>query len=206
MKKNSKINYKKGISLVELIVTTGLVSVLALVVSVLLVRSLTTYRITNKSINMQEDAAKVMREFEYSSRAASEIVTATVSEFTYLRYFDLTSTSPTQIRFYEDNGQFKMGRTEPFGTPPTITYPQGDEVVTLLIDDVVAPTSTIFFNYFDDFSVQIPSLLDNPPVPVNIPAVKMVEFTITVDDDINTLPQSVTEITRVHLRNMKTNL
>ena len=155
---------------------------------------------------MQEDAAKVMREFEYSSRAASEIVTATVSEFTYLRYFDLTSTSPTQIRFYEDNGQFKMGRTEPFGTPPTITYPQGDEVVTLLIDDVVAPTSTIFFNYFDDFSVQIPSLLDNPPVPVNIPAVKMVEFTITVDDDINTLPQSVTEITRVHLRNMKTNL
>ena len=199
MKKKSNINFKKGISLVELIVTTGLVSVLALVVSVILVRSISAYRISNKSINMQEDAAKVMREFEFSSRAASEIITASESEFTYLRYFDLTSTSPTQIRFYADNDQFKMGRTEPFGTPPTITYPQGDEVVTLLIEDVITPTPAIYFNYFDGLNNQLSS-------PPSFSAVKMVEFTITVDDDINTLPESVTERTKVQLRNMKTNL
>ena len=123
--KENFISYKKGMTLIELIVTTGIVVFLVVVVSTLLVRSISAYRISNKSISLQEDAAKVMREFEYSARAATEVITSTENEFSYYRYFDLDSTSPSRVRFFAENGEFKMGRTEPQGTEPDIREPEG---------------------------------------------------------------------------------
>ena len=186
-------SYKKGMTLIELIVTTGIVVFLIVVVSTLLVRSINAYRISNKSISLQEDAAKVMREFEYSARAATEVIVSTENEFSYYRYFDLDATHPSKIRFYAENGEFKMGRTEPQGTAPDITYPAGNEAITMLIENVINPTP--IFNYYDDLNNQL-------AYPMNIPAIKMVEIIITVDDDVNSQPASVTERTMIQLRNV----
>ena len=195
--KYKKRNFKKGMSLIELVVTTGIIGFLVLIVSVLLVRSISAYRISNKSINLQEDAAKVMREFEYSARAATETIISTESEFSYYRFFDLTSSYPSKIRFFAENGEFKMGRTDPQGIPPDITYPIGNEAITLLIKNVITPTP--IFYYYDELGNQLSA-------PINIPAIRMVEILITVDDDVDNQPDSVTERTKIHMRNMKTNL
>lgn len=191
-----KVNKQKGITLVELIVTTGLVVILTLVVTVLLVRSISAYRYNQKSVSLQEDAAKVMREFEYSARAATEVTVANVDELVYLRFFDLTSPSPTQVRFYVYGTQLKMGKTEPAGVEPNITYPSENEIVTMLVDNL--QNTTTVFNYFDELNNQLAS-------PINVPAIKMTEIIVTLDDDPDNTPAAITERTMVQFRNLKTN-
>ena len=192
-----KIKKKKGITLVELIVTSGIVVILTLVVTVIMVRSISAYRLSNKSVSLQEDAAKVMREFEYSARAASEIVTADSDEFTYLRYFDLVSSSPSQVRFFVDGNQLKMGRVEPVGVEPSVSYPPENEAVTLLVENLINPTEV--FYYYDDNS----ALLSEPIAESGI---RMAEIVVTLDDDPSNTPEAVTEQTKVQFRNLKTNL
>lgn len=196
------INYKlktktSGFTLIEMTVVIALVSIITVIVSVFMSQSIKSYRLKSQSTDLQEKAAHVMREFEQTARAASEIVSASETEFLFLRYFDLTSAYPTQVRYFLDGNKFKIGLTEPIGTAPNITYPAGSEVITLIIEDVV--NLDVLFKYYNGNG----DLLTDPVDPVNA---KMIELTISLDQDPNAPPEPVSEMTKINLRNMKDNL
>jgi len=188
---------KSGFTLVEMIVVIALVSLLTVIVSTFLSQSIKSYRLKSQSADLQEKAAHVMREFEQTARAASSVLTASETEFKFYRFFDLTSTYPTQVRYFLDGNKFKIGLTEPEGTAPNITYPTGSEKITLIIEDVV--NLDVLFKYYNGNG----ELLIDPVDPVNA---KMVELTISLDQNPNAPPESVSETTKINLRNMKDNL
>jgi len=186
---------KKGISLIEMIIVVGVLSIVSLILSRFLVSGFATYRINKEGIDSEEQGARVMRDFESSVRAASSIITADSRELTFYRYYDLTSISPKKIHYFIEGKTFKVGVTEPVGTPPDIVYPTSDEKIDYLIENVTG----LAFNFFDDAG----SIMTVPP---NQTAVRMIELVISVDKDPSTSPPGVTMQTKVNLRNLKKNL
>jgi prepilin-type N-terminal cleavage/methylation domain-containing protein len=188
---------KKAFSLIEMVVVVALVSMITIVVATFLSESIKTYRIKRQSVDLEEKAAHVMREFEITTRAASEITKADGNELIFLRYFDLTSVSPTQVRYFMDGSQFKIGLTQPSGTEPNIVYPAENETIDLLISDIV--NADLLFTYFDGSNAEL-------NYPINITNLKMISLSISLDKNGNLPPASITETTKVSLRNMKDNL
>jgi len=188
---------KKGFSLIEMVVTTALVAIITVVVSTFLVQSIKTYRIKRQSIDLEEKAAQVMRDFERNTRAASKIIKADGNELVFLRYFDLTSASPTQVRYFVSGNKLEVGLTEPFGPEPDVTYPSSNEKIDLIIQDVTNPNT--LFTYFNGSSDQL-------NLPLNATDIRMVGFSISLDKNGNLPPAAITESTEISLRNMKDNL
>lgn len=185
-----------GMSLIEVIVVTGLIAILALSVSVMMTRSLQLFRTGRETINEQEKTARVMREFEYSVRAATQILVAHSDELSFYRYYDKNATSPTKVRYFIEGTTFKVGKTLPVGIEPNITYPEDDEIIDFLVEDL---TASSIFTYFNAEN----SELDQP---VMIPDVKLIKLVISLDRNGSNPPAPIEESTVVNLRNKKTNL
>lgn len=187
----------KGFSLIELIIVIGLVSFMTLLLSSFITQSMKSYHTKRQSVDEEEKAAHVMREFELTTRAATKILVANENEYKFLRYMDLTSPEPIQVRYFAENGQFKIGYTNPSGTAPNITYPSENETIELVVTDVVNPTP--IFSYFSSGNAAL-------SFPIDIAQIRMVELEICLDENMASPPGPVTQRTMVSLRNMKDNL
>jgi len=198
MTENMKLRYKKGISLIELTVTAGLFVVISGLMLVMIVRSYNSYRFSQQTIDAQEKASVVMRDFEKNTRGATEILTSTPSELTFYAYLlDDRQPAPSRVRYYVENGSFMKGVIYATGAGPIFDYPVDQEFSKAIAKNVINGNS--LFLYYNDASVQI-----GEPTPVD--AVKMIKLTISIDKDVNNSPDAITEITSVNLRNLKTNL
>jgi len=188
---------RSGFTLVEIVIALGLFSILAAMLSTFLSKSLWSYRIKKQDSELQEKAAHVMREFEQMTRAGNKVILAEANELKFYRFFDLASVSPTQVRYFKEGNEFKIGITEPVGTEPDVTYPQSGERIDLIVGDVTNLDS--IFKYYDGNGVEL-------PLPMDTTKIRMVELEITLDQNPNVPPEAVTEVTKVTLRNMKDNL
>jgi len=188
---------KKAFSLIEMVVVVALVSMITVVVTAFLSESIKTYRLKRQSVELEGKAAQAMREFEITTRAADKIIKANDNELIFLRYFDLTSVFPTQVRYFIDGNKFKMGLTQPSGTDPNIVYPPENETIELLINDVV--NADLLFKYFDGSNAEL-------SLPINVTNLKMISLSISLDKNGDLPPASIVETTKVSLRNMKDNL
>ncbi len=197
MNKSYFCKNKVGFTIIEMVTVVALIGLLSMIVSVFVSQSLKAYRLKRQSMDLEEKAAHVMREFEQNVRAASSIETADETELVFYRYYDAKSQSPTKVRYFLDGNRFKIGLTQPSGIAPNIIYPSENETIHLIVENVV--NLNVIFQYFDSAS----NLLNEP---VDIANVKMVELTISLDQDINSPPSAITETTKINLRNMKDNL
>lgn len=191
--------YKKtgGFSLVEMLVALAIFSTISIILATFLSQSLKSYRIKKEESEEQEKTSHIMREFEKMTRAGTRVLTADENELKFYRYFDLSSASPTQIRYFIDGNQFKIGETEPVGIEPNITYPQSAETIHLIVDDVENPN--MIFSYFDGDR----NVLN---IPIDTTKIRLIKLTISLDQDPNKPPSAVTDTTEVSLRNLKDNL
>lgn len=188
---------KRAFSLAEMVVVIGLLAIITVVVAAFLSQSLKSYRIKRQSIELQEKAAQVMRKFEQTVRAGSKVISADQNELVFYRFFDLTSSDPTKVRYFIEGTQFKIGLTEPVGIAPDITYPSTEEKIDLIVPDVT--NTNLLFRYYNGSS-------DELTLPVDTTSVRMVELTISLDQNGGNPPGPITETTKVNLRNMKDNL
>lgn len=191
------ISKQQAFTLIEMVTVIALVSIITVVVSVFFSQSLKSYRLKRQSVDLQEKAAHVMREFEQTTRAATSVTAASETELKFLRYFDLTSSSPDQVRYFLDGNEFKVGVTPPQGTPPNITYPQASENIELIIEDVV--NTDLLFKFYNGQSEELNQ-------PVDTANVRMVSLTISLDQDNSVPPGPIEETTKINLRNVKDNL
>lgn len=192
-----KTNQKNGFTVIEMVVVSGILAILAVLTSTMIVSSLKNYRIKNQSVQTEEKVAAVMREFEQKVRAANRIELVSANEFIYYRFFDSNSTSPTKVRYFMDGNQFKVGLTKPVGSEPNITYPPEVEEIDLVIGDVV--NSDSLFKFFNGSNVEVTDYQ-------NIPAMTMIQITIELDKNGDAPPAKISGTTKVSLRNMKRNL
>lgn len=199
MLKNDKITYesKKAFSLAEMVIVIAIASVLSLVVMTMLTRGFATYRIKKQSVELEEKAAAVMREFERTTRAATEIESAGDNTIAFYRFYDLTSPSPDKVRYFMDGTTFKVGVTHPAGTEPNITYPSENEEIQLIIENVT--NADLLFSYYNSAGEPITNLGDYA-------SIRVIGLSISLDRDPNNPPNPITETTKVMLRNMKDNL
>lgn len=186
-----------GFTIIEMIVVISLISIITLLVVSMLVTSLKTYRTKKQVVDAQEKVAAVMREFEQTTRAADELISVGQNELSFYRFYDLTSVSPTKVRYFIDGNQFKVGLTQPEGIPPSITYPSSGEKIDLIIPDVI--NSAEIFNYYNGNGDILTGTIDSTNV-------KMIRLTISLDKNGDLPPGPTTETTEVMLRNMKNNL
>lgn len=173
----------------------SILSVVSLLTMNFIIQGIQLYKSNETTSKLQENVASVMREFEYSTRAASQITTANNNELVFLRYYDLVSIAPIQVHYFMDGSDFKVGKALPVGTPPTITYP--NEEIVLLIKNVKNPN--VLFSYFDEQNTQLSGA-------ISLPTIRMIGLSISLDDNIKSTAKTVDGTTRVSLRNMKTNL
>jgi prepilin-type N-terminal cleavage/methylation domain-containing protein len=195
MKKYDKKRW--GFSLVEMLVALAIFSAISIILASFLSQSLKSYRIRREESAEQEKASHIMREFEKMTRAGTKVVTASQNELKFYRFLDLSSPSPTQIRYFIDGNQFKIGQTEPVGVEPDITYPQSAETIHLIVEDVENPN--MIFEYFDGERNTLTT-------PIDTTKIRLIKLTISLDQDASKPPAAVTETTEVSLRNLKDNL
>lgn len=193
-----KILRKKGMSLMEIVITAGLFVILASLMVVMIVRGLNSYQNSKETIDAQDKAAHAMRDFEKTARGATEILVSDPDELDFYAYMvGDQQPAPSQIRYFVENNQLVKGVIHPSGSGPTFIYPSQDEFRQMVVSDLTNGSS--LFTYYNDVSNQITA-----PVPPD--AVRMIKLTVSIDKNIQKPPSAITEITSVNLRNLKTNL
>ncbi len=138
-----------------------------------------------------------MREFESSTRAATTVVTANFNELAFYRFYDVNAVYPTKVRYFVDGTTFKVGKTKPAGVAPDIAYPEENETIDFLVDNLTDTES--LFSYYDGNNQSLDQ-------PVTLSGIRMIELDINIDQNGSDPPGPVEEITRISLRNKKTNL
>lgn len=192
-----KLKFMRGFSLAEMIITIALVSMLVVIISTLLVSGLKTYRVSRQNADLQDKASRVMRDFEWETRAASKIITAKSDELVFLRYFDLSSPSPSQVRYFITGDKLEIGITGPSGNEPNVTYPLANEKIDLIVENVM--NGSTIFSYFNGSGEEL-------AMPVDLTAIRMIDLNVSLDLNPAMPPAPIFESTKVNLRNMKDNL
>lgn len=189
---------KIGFSLVELIITAGVLALMSALLSIMIVKGFQSYRFSREVIYTQDQLAKAFRDFESVARGATEVEVSDQDEFIFFTYLPQdVYPAPSRIRYFMDGTTLKRGQIPPSGAMPPYAYPPQDESVKEIVKNVT--NGSTLFQYYNDSSDLI-----EPPVPPD--AVKMVKITVTSDKDSYAKPDAITETTDVSLRNLKTNL
>ncbi|MCL5407535.1 MAG: prepilin-type N-terminal cleavage/methylation domain-containing protein [Patescibacteria group bacterium] len=194
-----KLQIKKydGFSLMELMVTITILILMSTAFMVLFSNGYKTYRYNREMIGSAEQAAIGIRAFEKTARGATNITEAANNLLTFLAYQKGDNyPAPSKISFYLTGASFYKSVIPPTPSGSTYIYQDADKVVTLITDHV---SSQNMFSYYNEAG----TLLSMPPAKE---AIKMINFSITIDLDPAQAPNGVNQSTKVELRNLKTNL
>ncbi len=184
--------------MVEMTVVIVLLGLVGALVATMIVRGFQSYKFSQETISMQEEAAKCMRDFEKIARGSTEVVTSEPGEYEFYAYLlNDAQPAPSKIRYFTEDGSLKRGVIQPSGAGPVFDYPAANENISGLCDYVT--NGDTIFTYYNDSNAEI-----SEPVPKD--AVRMVEFSISLDKNTSKPPEAVSQTTKVNLRNLKTNL
>ncbi|HSR89372.1 MAG TPA: type II secretion system protein [Candidatus Udaeobacter sp.] len=199
-----KIN-NRGLTLVEVLVAIGIFSFLILGVSALYLTSTRYNGIVWEQLKTQNEGRKVTQDFVNELRTASlssiggyPIESASTSSIVFYSNID-SDTLRERLRYFFSNRTLKKGVIKPTGTP--LTYPSGNEVITVVAHDVANTSTNIFYYYDSAYSGAQASL----PMPIDITKVRMVKITLQLDEDPHLTPVPFFIESKALLRNLKDN-
>lgn len=203
MKNAKNINYKNGFTIIE---TLFGVAIFVLVVGVLTFfsRNVWIYNSfisagltdTDTERQMLKTMVAEIRTASSSSTGAYAILEANSSSITF--YSDIDNDGlKEKIRYFQNGSLLQKSLVKPTGSPPA--YNQANEKITTLASNM----TNVSFAYYDkNYDGETPPL----SFPVNIPLIRLVKITITLDSDPNRSPTPTVFSTQVSIRNLKDNL
>lgn len=201
---NKKIKHKKGFTLVEILFT---ISIFVLIVIALtsFTRNLWVYNAQIRDgLSTNDYGRSLLKKMTAEIRTASTSNTgtytinqATASAFTFFSDVDGDGLKE-RVRYFLNGTTLNRGIIKPTGSP--LTYNGGSETITTLATNV---TNTTIFEYYD---TNYDGLTAPLSTPINIPLVRLVKITVTIDIDPNKPPAATTFSTQVSMRNLKDNL
>ncbi|MFA5927606.1 MAG: prepilin-type N-terminal cleavage/methylation domain-containing protein [Patescibacteria group bacterium] len=200
----NRSNSKFGFTLIEVLVASAIFSIIVLVMASFLSTGLRIYQTTNSSTKLQDNLRKIVSEFERSTRAASQVVSAKRDELVFYRFYQtdqILEPLPTRVRYFTQTDKLVVGKSSPVSIDEfgVISFDAEEEALIIEnLDDTIN-----IFTYYDD-SNQAISFDANGVVPAG--DVKMVGLSMLLDKDKVKAPLPVSGETKVSLRNLKRNL
>ena len=141
-----------------------------------------------------------LRKTTHSSTGTYPIELASSTGITF--FTDVNNNgSVDKVRYFLNGTTIQKGVITPTGNP--LTYNPTNEVVTTLINSVIASSTLPIFQYYPSSYTGTTSPLT---FPVDISAIRFVKITIIIDKDPNRSPIPIIVSSSVSLRNLKDNL
>jgi prepilin-type N-terminal cleavage/methylation domain-containing protein len=201
------MDQRNGFSLVEVLIVVAIAASLVLVASNFscYVRGLNT--LISQQLQSKSDTSAILqivtseiRSAGPSQNGAYPIDSATTSSFAF--YSDINKNGVVEhVRYFLASSSIYKGVIEPTGTPAT--YPTSTEVVTNIIGNVMVPSSTPLFSYYDSNYTGTQPPMTNPLVVSNIRLVEMSFYTTAATSPQSQPPQYFSTI--IDIRNLTSN-
>jgi len=151
----------------------------------------------NDGKNALKTIVKEIRTASAADTGAYVISLAASDTFTF--YSDIDSDGlKEKVRYFLSGSEVKKGVIKPSGSP--LSYNPGSEAISTLISSVI---NTDIFEYYDK---NYDGTTDPLTTPIDMPSVRLVKITISIDKDPNRAPEATTFSTQVSIRNLKDNL
>ena len=191
---------KTGFTLVELLITTAVLSVLVVVIGKLFTDNFKMYNINKMKLEMTDQSIAAYNHLTPEIRAAKQILACSVNSLTTY-YLTGEATTPDKIIYTLDPNQHIITRSDiaPQGAAPNITYPDDSADTTTVGGSISNTTAKPLFRYFDDTGTELTA-------PCDPNSVRMVEINIRNQGDGNYKSAEIESKTRIELRNLKDNL
>lgn len=193
-------------SLVEMMVAISIFAIAIAGFSLLFIRS---WNVNSYTIEMGQSSMVVsrsvdklvvyLRKIRQGDNGAYAIQLADDNEL--IVYSDYDKDGDTdRLHIYLENGQIKMGITQPTSGIPK-TYPNDDQETVILAERIVnAPNEPIFYYYDKEY----PSETSNGPVdtPADIAKVRLMKIFLKINIDPNRAPDNIEMQSFVEFRNL----
>jgi prepilin-type N-terminal cleavage/methylation domain-containing protein len=196
----------KGMTLVEMIMATAILTLVSAVITLVLIRTYSVNKYTieqglnNSNLQLSVgNFTKNVREARQSDAGAYLIFSG--EDFNLKFFSDVDNDSTTErLHYFLEDEYFKLGISKPFGFPPQ--YPDGDEEVKIVGSNILNQNDEPIFYYYngENLSDLENNPLSTPITPDDVSLIKLHLIT-NVNPDQNT---KNTEIeTLVRPRNIK---
>ncbi len=197
----------KGFTLLETLIAVGIFIAISFLLSDFVKSIFFVNANLQNSLSAQFDARqslkKIVRELRGaspSSLGAYPLFALSTSSIIFYSNVD-SDAYKERIRYFLSGTDLKRGEIKPSGTP--LTYNPVNEKISTIVSNISNGTSTPIFDYFDENYTGTSSPLS---FPVNIPRVRLIRISLTLNGDPNRSPTPLIVVTQVMLRNLKDNL
>ena len=195
---------RRGITLVEVLVSIGIFSFLIIGITALLLTSWKYNQIVWEQLKTQNEGRKVIRDFVNDLRVASlssigayPIESASSTEIVFYSNID-SDTLKERVRYFLSGRTLGKGVIKPTGS--TLSYNSANETFVDIAHDLV--TSTVLLSYYDsNFSGSQTKLTS----PIDVTKIRVVAISLTLEEDPNASPVPFFIESKVMLRNLKDN-
>ncbi|MGC9599206.1 MAG: prepilin-type N-terminal cleavage/methylation domain-containing protein [Minisyncoccia bacterium] len=197
---------KRGFSFIEVLIVITIATFLVLIVinvnsNISLLNNLVTQELQSKSdIDQTLQIVTVnIRSAEASASGAYPVDSASTSTFAF--YSDIDGDGANEhVRYFLASSSIYRGVIQPTGTPPT--YPTSSEIVTDIIDNVIIPSSTSLFSYYDaSYTGTQPALAST----ADVSPIRLVQMSFYVDTKPRQAPGPQYFSALVDIRNLRSN-
>lgn len=193
---SKSIKKQSGFSLIELLLVVSVLAFVTFAVDELLISTYRNYQYTSDRLNAEQEARISMETISKELRQAITINAISSQSITFLKYENLTDTTPVKIDFYRSNSELIYKKTLPSGIAPNITYPTENETIKKLSTNLIETNTTIFVPYNE---------LNQSINYSSIGSIKMVGISVKIDMNIHKSPPPFQLDSLVQIRNLKTN-
>ncbi len=189
---------KKGFGILELIVSLGIFVMVVWVLANFQVNVFSQKSIIGSGLTAEFEARTSLKKLIAELRAAVisdtgsyQIALATGSSLTF--YSDRDGDNLVeQIRYYLNGSTLQKGVIKPTGAP--LQYVAGNERITREVGNLTNLVS--LFTYYDAAGAVLPE-------PIDLPLVRLIEVTYTIDDNPSKPPAPFTLSSQVSVRSLK---
>ena len=199
----------KGFTLIEVVIGIAVMIMIGSGIIAFERSVLMNTKVLQGQLNAQQQVRKALASFDSDVRsatasAAGAYAIATTATSTFVFYANVDNDSSIeQVRYFLATSTLRRGVTKPVAN----VYSAANEKISVLVNDIANPTSSPLFIYYDTGYDGFTSSSSDPlPSPVNIPAVRLVKMSLTVNPNGIRAPTMQTYFTLVTLRNLKDNL
>lgn len=197
---------KKGFALIEILVGISIFTVLAIAVVAFVINNSENQRILFTASDREHQLRRALEFFVDEVRNVSTASTGSygiesAADQSFIFYTNLDSDILRErVRYFLDGTDLKKGTIKPSGVP--LAYDSGDEVVVVLVPNVTNGANPLF-NYYDSSFTGTEDPLAQPVTPGDV---RLINLSLTVDEDPNRPPGPVTVTVNAVPRNIKDNL
>jgi len=201
---------KAGFTIVEVAISIAILVGIVWVVASFSVNVLNLNQSATQSLSAQLDTRKTMEDIVAELRTATPSATgaftiesAATNSLVFFANIDSSSTSTERVRYFVDvpTRSLRKGVVVSTSSPPS--YLLSSETISTVVSNLVVPTTTPVFDYYDTNYAGTTSPII---LPIDVSLIRLIKITIFVDQDPNRPPPVLILSSQVSLRNLKDNL